>query len=79
MECCLTVKCDIILNLKGAVVLAGFQQREGLHLGGLADIFAIHLCDTVTHLKNTIPVEEGGGMKNGGQRGGGRRRQKKRK
>lgn len=61
MECCLTVKCDIILNLEGAVVLAGFQQREGLHLGGLADILAIHLCDTVTHLKNTIPVEEGGG------------------
>lgn len=74
------MKCDIVLNLEGAVVLAGFQQREGLHLGGLTDILAIHLCDTVTHLKNTVPVEEGGGgMKNGGQRGGGRRRQKKRK
>lgn len=63
----LTMYCDVILDLQGAKVVAGCEQRECLHLRSRGHITPVDLEDTIPCLQNTLSVC-------GGREGGGRGR-----
>ena len=55
-DCRLTMQSDVILDAKDAGVLAGLEQREGVHLRGLAHVRPVDPENPVPNFQRAIPA-----------------------